>query len=313
MSFPIPLKILLVFLTVQGSGFDPGLVIEVEKLSLSCGDEYNYYGELQTTSQEIVAQEQLAEEVAHEETMVQQPPNANCSLGAGLNILLLGATGVGKSSLGNLLLGVNKGLCRKRGCLTCKPGWCKSGQCLKEEAGKCVTCKPGQCQKGKKACAEFGCLHRQNYRRGALMEPGEELPFQPGGGIDSVTLEMKAFSGPFLGTGPCVTLIDTPGAGDSKGKDYQHAIEMVKMLEGTIKTINLFVIMLKGTDRRFDSHMLTVLRLYEEIFGKEMWRSLLVEISYWKHSEEDTCARLTDYQPPLDEDTLTSDINQKVM
>ena len=145
------------------------------------------------------------------------------------------------------------------------------------------------------------------------MEPGEELPFQPGGGIDSVTLETKAFSGPFLGTGPCVTLIDTPGAGDSKGKDYQHAIEMVKMLEGTIKTINLFVIMLKGTDRRFDSHMLTVLRLYEEIFGKEMWRSLLVEISYWKHSEEDTCARLTDYQPPLDEDTLTSDINQKVM
>ena len=65
--------------------------------------------------------------------------------------------------------------------------------------------------------------------------------------------------------------------------------------------------------RRFDSHTLTVLQLYEEIFGKEMWRNVLVEISYWKHSEEDTCARLTDYQPPLDEDTLTSDINQKVM
>ena len=98
MSFPIPLKIVLVFLTVQGSGFDPGLVIEVEKLSLSCGDEYDYYGEFQTTSQEIVAQEQLTEEVAHWETiMVQQPSNVNCSLGAGLNILLLGATGVGKS------------------------------------------------------------------------------------------------------------------------------------------------------------------------------------------------------------------------
>ena len=115
MSFPIPLKIVLVFVAVQGSGFDPGLVIEVEILSLSCGDEYDYYGELENTSQEIVAQEQLVEEVAHRETMVQQPSNINWSLGAGLNILLLGATGVGKSSLGNLLLGVNKGSCRKRG------------------------------------------------------------------------------------------------------------------------------------------------------------------------------------------------------
>ena len=32
MSFPIPLKIVLVFVAVQGSGFDPGLVIEAEKL-----------------------------------------------------------------------------------------------------------------------------------------------------------------------------------------------------------------------------------------------------------------------------------------
>ena len=70
MSFPIPLKIVLVFLAVLGSGFDPGLVIEVEKLSLLCGDEYDYNGELQT--REIVAQEQLAEEVAHRETT--EPP-----------------------------------------------------------------------------------------------------------------------------------------------------------------------------------------------------------------------------------------------
>ena len=294
------------------AAFDPGLVTTLEQHMPSCGGSYEYYPDYQNQAERTGSEEQPVQE-QETELVVGRPSNANCSLGQGPNMLLLGATGVGKSTLGNLLLGVNKGLCRQRGeCLTCNRGWCKTGQCLQEEAGVCITCKAGQCRRRRGACAEFACLHRDNYKVGDLMGPEEELPFQPGGGIDSVTMQTKAFSGPYLGDGPCVTLIDTPGAGDTEGRDYQHAIKMAQMLKENIKTIDVIIIMFKGTDRRFDTHTVTLLRLYEEIFGKEMWRNVVVEISYWGHSQADTCQRLTNYQPPLNEETQTRDINQKV-
>ena len=89
-------------------------------------------------------------------------------------ILLLGGTGVGKSTLGNLLLGVNS-RCRGR------------NETTKE------------------------CTGRDIYKIGHLLPETEKLPFMPGAGIDSKTLETNLFSGQYLGTGPCITLIDTPG------------------------------------------------------------------------------------------------------
>ena len=90
---------------------------------------------------------------------------------------------------------------------------------------------------------------------------------------------------------------------------------MAEMLKEELKpsTLNIILITFKGTDRRFDVHTLALLKLYEEIFGKEMWRNVVVEMSYWGHSEAETCRRLADYQPPLDEDTQTRDINRKVL
>ena len=81
--------------------------------------------------------------------------------------------GVGKSTLGNLLLGVNKGKCKRR----------KSGD----------------------------CTERDNFKLENLMSTDEELPFEPGSGIDSKTVHTKIFSGQYLGNGPCITFIDTPG------------------------------------------------------------------------------------------------------
>ena len=133
---------------------------------------------------------------------------------AGPRVLLLGATGVGKSTLGNLLFGVNKGGCERRGrCIKCRKGMCRFGHCLEFDPAdkKCVRCKPGRCMVKRGGCAEQECLERHNYQLGEAMPETEPLPFEPGGGIDSKTLVTKPIAHQFLGNGPCITLIDTPG------------------------------------------------------------------------------------------------------
>ena len=86
------------------------------------------------------------------------------------------------------------------------------------------------------------------------------------------------------------------------------------MLKEELKPSELHVILitLKGTDRRFDAHTLALLKLYEEIFGKAMWRNVVVEMSYWGHTKTDYCARHNNYLPALDEDKQRRDIQNKV-
>ena len=93
---------------------------------------------------------------------------------------------------------------------------------------------------------------------------------------------------------------------------------MAKMLKEELQpsTLNIILITFKGTDRRFDVHTLQLLNLYQEIFGKEMWRNVVVEMSYWGHKERDACKRKTDYEgldgTGLDEEKLRQDLQGKV-
>merc|ERR1740137_128261 len=176
-------------------------------------------------------------------------------------ILFLGATGVGKSTLGNLLLGVNKG-------------------------------------------------KKKNFKLGKAMKKNDTLPFEPGSGIDSKTIKTETFKGQFLGTGPCVTLIDTPGAADTKGRDFKHAIEMAKFLKKELKDLDAIMLMFRGTDTRFDSNTIALLRHYEQIFGNDMWKNVVVGMSYWSHKESDACTRMQNND--LDEKTQELSLRYKL-
>lgn len=153
-------------------------------------------------------------------------------------IVLLGETGVGKSSLGNRLLGH----------------------------------KPGMCA-------------MQN----SLISP-VDLVFGEGFNWGSLTNETAWLAGPWMGDYTnisCITLIDTPGVGDTQGRDCVHGVDIGKKVK-QLSPIDAFVLIMKGQGiTRFTQPLQDQLAFYQELFGDDFWKNMIIEISFWRSRESD--------------------------
>ena len=82
----------------------------------------------------------------------------------------------------------------------------------------------------------------------------EEKPHSFGVGHRSVSHTNKTtwLVGHYLGNpaNPCITIIDTPGTGDTEGRDCDHAVAISKGLQ-EIGGIETFLLLYKGTNVRW--------------------------------------------------------------
>jgi predicted GTPase len=193
-------------------------------------------------------------------------PLAECCPGPGglpprPRIVLLGETGVGKSTLGNRLFGK-------------MPGMCASPNSLMD-------------------------LDRPRFGVGM--------------GMDSHTNETAWIAGKWLGdhagNSSCITVIDTPGVGDAQGRDCPHG-EVIAETVKNLSPVDGFILMFKGSMSRFTQPLQDQLKFYQELLGQGFWKKTIIEISYWRSTDNAKEERLEDRE--IDEGKLTHNLNMQL-
>ena len=136
--------------------------------------------------------------------------------------------------------------------------------------------------------------------------------FGTGNSMRSTTKETSWIAGQWLGdttNGPCVTLIDTPGVSDTDGQDCVHGVELGEKVKEW-GPIDAFVLIFKGTKNRFTSGLQEQLSFYEELFGQDFWKRVIIEISFWRSRQTDKEQRIDDRE--IDEARLANALNKQL-
>ena len=68
------------------------------------------------------------------------------------------------------------------------------------------------------------------------------------------------------------------GTSDTKGRDYQHALDMANILKDEVKSVDVFLLLFNGGNPRFQASIIKLLKLYESIFSKDMWKNAVTEV-----------------------------------
>ena len=90
-----------------------------------------------------------------------------------------------------------------------------------------------------------------------------------------------------MGIGENFTIIDTPGFSDTDGEDSQLIDDLVNYLKNDLKTTNAFLLLLKGTEDRFNSMLQRMLREFEIMFGEDFWNHVIIGFSFWPFRQSD--------------------------
>ena len=71
-------------------------------------------------------------------------------------------------------------------------------------------------------------------------------------------------------------VIDTPGFGDSSGKDNQYIQEMMDILDNKLGYANTILLVLEGSTPRFSSGLEDMLKQMSSIFGEQWWDYMMI-------------------------------------
>eukprot|EP00096_Caligus_rogercresseyi_P006745 TRINITY_DN2353_c0_g1_i1.p1 TRINITY_DN2353_c0_g1~~TRINITY_DN2353_c0_g1_i1.p1 ORF type:complete len:788 (-),score=160.43 TRINITY_DN2353_c0_g1_i1:106-2409(-) len=114
----------------------------------------------------------------------------------------------------------------------------------------------------------------------------KSLPFKIGHGLRSKTKMTTFVTNRWLGTGPNVTVVDTPGFKDTE--DAEFIDEIMNVLGDEVKEVDSFLIVYKYKDR-FTRPFKRTLTMITKMFGN-FWTNVVLVVNFWSfktiHVEE---------------------------
>ena len=81
-----------------------------------------------------------------------------------------------------------------------------------------------------------------------------------------------------------VIVIDTPGTGDSKGRDTKHIAEMVVGLKNA-RFVHAFPIVVNSAEPRLSDQLQETLTLFSQMFSPEFFRNALLVFTRFAHDD----------------------------
>jgi len=107
------------------------------------------------------------------------------------------------------------------------------------------------------------------------------------GGMASCTKNTTLGIGPWLGGDNNITIVDTPGFGDSSGDDNKLIEEMMKILNYELEYANTILLAMDGETPRFSSGLYDMLRQLSAIFGSNWWEYMMIGVTKWSYKQSD--------------------------
>jgi len=128
---------------------------------------------------------------------------------------------------------------------------------------------------------------------------------------DSCTKSTSHAVGQWIGSGSEFTVIDTPGFGDSDGNDEALLDDMMEKL-AEIDYANTIVLLLDGSEKRFEQGLQYMLKRITIIFGKKWWDHVVIAVSFWGFDEASITKRNVNRRKPKDEAWFRGQINSQI-
>lgn len=101
------------------------------------------------------------------------------------------------------------------------------------------------------------------------------------GQAGGLTQHVCAHSGRFQGSGRWVTVVDTPGFGNTLQEEEANIDQLVDFLKDDLRYVNTFILTFKESDKRVTLALQSMIKLLGRMFGDQFWDNALIAATHW--------------------------------